>query len=84
MTGTKQKLPTLAEYTDIIKKDLERSLSNLSDAEFDRYMRDKETIDMIKQSYERAETEYEAGRITYDEVVIGSASSVSYALDLMY
>ena len=41
-------------------------------------------VDEIRESYERNKKEFEDGEINIDQFMISGASSLAYALDMMY
>ena len=78
----KNQLPTFEEFRSETKKKLKTSLSNLNDEELEKFM-DSE-VDEIRESYERNKKEFEDGEINIDQFMISGASSLAYALDMMY
>ena len=78
----KNQLPTFEEFRSETKKKLKASLSNLNDKKLEKFM-DSE-VDEIRESYERNKREFEDGEINIDQFMISGASSLAYALDMMY
>ena len=73
----KNQLPTFEEFRSETKKKLK-----LNDKELEKFM-DSE-VDEIRESYERNKKEFEDGEINIDQFMISGASSLAYALDMMY
>ncbi len=77
-------IPSFEEYFDTVKESLRHLLTNLSDAELERYIRTEDAIEDIKTQYEEDKRRYVAGEISYPAFTESGAGTVAYNLFMLY
>jgi ABC-type transporter MlaC component len=78
----KEKAPTFDEYKELVRKRLRPKLSNISDAEFEKYFSREEKY--LQDEYARDLECYENGDFALNVFLVGCPTSTAYALNLMY
>ena len=79
---TNQETMTYEDYLDLIKKQLSKSLSHLSDKELADYLQCE--YKQIREWYDRVLNPLTAWGITMEETWEGSVSGAVHALSLMW
>ena len=80
--ANKENAPTFEEYKALVKSQLAKSLSQLSEYELESYLASE--LSRLNEWYRRSIEEYENGEIVLSALSDGCPASAAYALDLMY
>ena len=75
---------TIEEFTNAVKEYFRTGWQNLSDEQVDEYIYGEEAQELIINRYNEAVNEYNSGKITKQQLLIGAASSAGNCLIYMY
>ncbi len=77
-------MPTLEEFTNIVKSYFREGWKNLTSEQIDEYIYGEEAQKEIKNRYNEAVRKYKNREITKRQFIVGVASSVGNCLIYMY
>lgn len=77
-------IPTLAQFTQAVKKHFCKLLPQITEKEADRYLASNEATQEIENAYNENISDVKDGSITAETLLQERTSAVGYCLTLMY
>ena len=77
-------IPSFEEYSETVKESLRPLLTNLSEAELEKYLKTEDAIEDIKNQYEEDKRRYVSGEISHEAFTQSGAATVAYNLFMLY